>query len=277
MTAEPALLDRLEGFYDAVPRAGARVEDHGPLTLFVRDGLGWPFYARPALGHPGPISADDVARVRARQRELRVPEAFEWVHETSPTLRAAAEDAGLEVHAHPLMVLDPDAPAPAVPAPADGVSVRILAAADPALPTALTVPHLAFADPGTRIGTAGTTALTALVPLHADRAAIERAAGRILAGLTVFAAAVDGTTSLCAGQYNPVGEVCEIVGIGTLPSARRRGHALAVTAALVQDAVTNGMRTVFLSAGDDDVARLYARLGFRRVGTALIAEPGPAH
>lgn len=30
---------------------------------------------------------------------------------------------------------------------------------------------------------------------------------------------------------------------------------------------------VFLSAGDDDVARVYARLGFRRIGTALIAEP----
>ena len=29
-----------------------------------------------------------------------------------------------------------------------------------------------------------------------------------------------------------------------------------------------------LSAGDEDVARVYARLGFRRVGTALIAERG---
>jgi hypothetical protein len=31
--------------------------------------------------------------------------------------------------------------------------------------------------------------------------------------------------------------------------------------------------TVFLSAGDDDIARIYARLGFRRFATALIAEP----
>lgn len=269
-----SVLQQLEGFYDAVPRAGARTEDHGPLTLFVREGGGWPFYARPALGHPGPVGAADVARVRARQRELGVPEALEWVDETTPTLRAAAEAAGLAVHAHPLMVLDPAAAgAQTTPTLSDGLSVRILPPADPALPTALTVPHLAFAAPGTRIGTAGTPALNALVPLHADRAAVERAIARIDAGLTVIAAAVDGTTALCAGQYNPVGEVCEIVGIGTLPAARRRGLAHAVTAALVTDALARGLRTVFLSAGDEDVARIYARLGFRRVGTALIAEP----
>ena len=28
-----------------------------------------------------------------------------------------------------------------------------------------------------------------------------------------------------------------------------------------------------LAASDDDVARIYARIGFRRVGTAMIAEP----
>jgi N-acetylglutamate synthase-like GNAT family acetyltransferase len=268
-----SVLDQLEGFYDAVPRAGARVEDHGPLTLFVREGAGWPFYARPALGHSGPVSAADVARVRARQRELRIPEAFEWVEESAPTLRAAAEGAGLSVHAHPLMVLDPAA-ALAPPAPADGLSVRILTVGDPALPTALTVPHLAFAHPGTGIGAPGTTALTALVPLHADPASVDRATARIDARLTVFAAAVDGTTSLCVGQYNPVGQVCEIVGVGTLPAARRRGLAHAVTATLVAHALAEGLRTVFLSAGDEDVARIYARLGFRRVGTALIAEPG---
>ncbi|MFB7090564.1 GNAT family N-acetyltransferase [Streptomyces sp. NPDC056296] len=60
---------------------------------------------------------------------------------------------------------------------------------------------------------------------------------------------------------------------GTLPAARRRGLALTVTAALVADARSRGAATVFLSAGDNDVAQIYARLGFRTVGTALIAEP----
>ncbi|WP_308686579.1 GNAT family N-acetyltransferase [Streptomyces caniferus] len=79
---------------------------------------------------------------------------------------------------------------------------------------------------------------------------------------------------MCAGQHRPVGKVSEIVGVGTLPAARRRGLGLAVTAALVADARSRGVETVLLSAGDEDVARLYARLGFRSVATALIAEPG---
>jgi predicted GNAT family acetyltransferase len=31
--------------------------------------------------------------------------------------------------------------------------------------------------------------------------------------------------------------------------------------------------TVFLSASDNAVARIYARIGFRGIGTAMIAEP----
>lgn len=53
----------------------------------------------------------------------------------------------------------------------------------------------------------------------------------------------------------------------------RQGLALGVTAALVAQALERGARTVFLSAGDEDVARVYGRIGFRRVATALIAEP----
>ncbi|NEB80806.1 GNAT family N-acetyltransferase, partial [Streptomyces sp. SID14478] len=101
------LLDQVERYYDTVPRAASRVEDFGSLTLFVREGPGWPYYARPALrpGAPAP-SASDVKEVRARQRELGAPEAFEWVAETTPGMRAAAEEAGLAVQAYPLMALE---------------------------------------------------------------------------------------------------------------------------------------------------------------------------
>jgi hypothetical protein len=37
----------------------------------------------------------DVEAVRARQRELGVPEAFEWVHETTPALLALMREAGM--------------------------------------------------------------------------------------------------------------------------------------------------------------------------------------
>ncbi|MFF8934528.1 GNAT family N-acetyltransferase [Streptomyces paradoxus] len=271
---ERALLDRLETYYDAVPRHGARVEEHGPLTLFVREGRGWPFYARPARGWSGPLRATDVRKVRARQRELGVPESFEWVAETTPTLRAAAEESGLVVHEHPLMVLDPGTPAAHADGVSGSVSVRITGADDPLLPGALAVPHLAFAEPGTHVGLAGTPQLAEAIDARVADGSVERAMLRIRAGLTAVAAAVEDGSVLSAGQHQPLAGASEIVGVGTLPAARRRGLARAVTAALVADARSRGAATVFLSAGDDDVARGYARLGFRTIGTALIAEPG---
>ncbi|MET9414306.1 GNAT family N-acetyltransferase [Streptomyces klenkii] len=270
------LLARIEQYYDAVPRSGARTEDFGPLTLFVREGRGWPFYARPALGWSGAVSAGDVARVRARQRELGIPESFEWVAETTPALRAAAEEAGLTVHEHPLMALGPDAPPPALPAlpeSADGLELRIVGPEDPVLPSALAVPRLAFADPGTRTGAAGTAELHEATRAAAADGSVEQMAARIRAGLTRVAAAVEDGSALCSGQHQPVGPVSEIVAVGTLPAARRRGLGQAVTGALLADARSRGAGTVFLSAGDEDVARIYGRLGFRRVATALIAEP----
>ncbi|MFJ8430645.1 GNAT family N-acetyltransferase [Kitasatospora sp. NPDC094019] len=266
-------MEAIEGYYDAVPRGSARVEDFGPLSLFVSEGVDWPYYARPAPGHQGPAAtAGDVDRVRARQRELGLPEAFEWVAEHDPLLRAAVEEAGLTVHEHPLLVLGPQDDPGNASGP-DGVSVRVLAADDPALAEALAVPHLAFGEPGTGVGSAGPAELAVrAAALRADGAAA-RLAGRITAGRTVLAAAFGDGTVLCAGQHNPVGGITEVVGVGTLPSARRRGLALAVTSALVAHARAGGARTVFLSAADEEVARIYRRAGFRPFATALIAEP----
>jgi predicted GNAT family acetyltransferase len=36
------------------------------------------------------------------------------------------------------------------------------------------------------------------------------------------------------------------------------------------------VQTIFLSASDEAVARVYARIGFREIGTAMIAEPPAA-
>ncbi|MFE2050980.1 GNAT family N-acetyltransferase [Streptomyces sp. NPDC059459] len=270
---ERALLDRLEEYYDAVPRHSARAEGHGPLTLFVREGQGWPFYARPARGWSGTLNASDVQKVRVRQRELGIPESFEWVAETTPKLRAAVEESGLVVHEHPLMVLDPGTTVASPEGLSDSVEVRIVGADDPVLPGALAVPHLAFAEPGTCVGLAGTPQLAQAIDALVADGSVDHAIVRIRAGLTVVAAAVEHGLALSAGQHQPLAGVSEIVGVGTLPAVRRRGLALAVTAALVADARSQGAATVFLSAGDDDVARVYARLGFRKIGTALIAEP----
>jgi predicted GNAT family acetyltransferase len=89
----------------------------------------------------------------------------------------------------------------------------------------------------------------------------------------VLATASGPNGPLAAGSYQLSDSVAEITGVGVLPASRRRGLGAAVTHALAFDAVGRGARTVFLSATDATVARVYARLGFREIGTAMIAEP----
>jgi hypothetical protein len=99
------VIERIDAFCDAVPRGRARAEEHGPLVLFVPTGPGWPYYARPLRGTRVPITGVAVRRVRARQRELIIPESFEWIEQAAPGMAVAAAEGGLEVQAHPLLVL----------------------------------------------------------------------------------------------------------------------------------------------------------------------------
>jgi hypothetical protein len=114
-----ALIDSIDEYCDAVPRRAARAEAHGPFVLFVKEGEGWPYYARPARGAVAEPTAEDVHAVRGRQRELGLPEAFEWIDDVSPLVRQAAVDGGLRVADHPLMVHD-DSTAPAQREPGGG-------------------------------------------------------------------------------------------------------------------------------------------------------------
>jgi N-acetylglutamate synthase-like GNAT family acetyltransferase len=264
-----ALLLRLERYLDVVPRSGAGVEAFGSLTLFTRVGAGWPYYARPTLGWTGPVTADDLEAVRTRQRELAIPEAFEWVDDTTPSLRPVAEAAGLVVEQLPLMALGHTL---AVTTPPD-VRIRIVPFDDPDLAAASAVAEIGFGMPGTAPGTAGPAerddAMTAMSP-----EGLANTRERMRLGLTVMAVAEsDAEGPLCVGWHQPVDDTAEIVGVATLPSARRRGLAAALTARLVDDARERGVKTVFLTAGSDDVARVYARVGFARVGTSCIAVP----
>jgi ribosomal protein S18 acetylase RimI-like enzyme len=290
------VFDRLERFYDAVPRDGAVAEDIGSLVLFVRKGAGWPYYARPRLAADRAPSAADITAVRNRQRELGVPEAFEWVHEHDPDLLAVARSAGLQVLLAPLLVLEPAALLPDLPLP--GAAVRIVDPASPSFGADVAarqaVGRLGFSAPqnaatgvagdapvllddlaadGTlAAGPAGPAERDAVEPPGVEEVAGERR--RAAAGLVVSALVESPTEGVLAGGVlQRVGRVAEIAGVATLPSARRRGFASQLTAALARHAVADGVDLVFLSAGDDDVARLYTRVGFRRIGTACIAEP----
>ena len=213
---------------------------------------------------------EEIAAVRARQRDLGVPEALEWIHELVPGLLGIARGARMQVREAPLMVLGegrwrtPDSP--------DGITVRLLKPGDRALASSGAVQYIGFANLGTAVGEAG--------PEERDASAVGQSAveldflsERIRCGLTQPAVAEDEGGVLAAGSHQLVGEVSAIVGVATLPSARRRGLGALVTARLVQDARERGAEVVFIEAADADVARIYGRLGFERVGTACIAEP----
>lgn len=273
---------RLERFYDALPRPYARAEEHGGLVLFVREGEGWPYYARPIIGADTP-SAADITAVRQRQRDLGVPEAFEWVHETTPDLLAVARSAGLGVLLAPLLVLDPAALVPDLPV--TGGTIRLLDPSSPAFPAELAasraVAQLAFGAPATTAPlTDGALLVEPAGPRERD-AAVASLPESLVASETARAqsgayrtAVVDSPDGILAtGAYMRSGDIAEIAGVATLPSARRRGYASQLTAILAREALRSGVATVFLSAGDDDVARLYTKVGFRRIGTACIAEP----
>jgi len=270
--SEYEIIERIDAFCDAVPRQRARAEVIGPLVLFVPVGAGWPYYARPRVDERLTIAATDVRSVRARQRELLIPESFEWIEQTSPGMAAAATAAGLQVHAHPLLVLGQLAPPPEVP---PRVSVRVVTPGDPDLDLVWAVPGVAFGHPGTNVGEAGVIERDKVAADH-DGGTIDLLRERLQSGRSVLATASGPNGPLAAGSYQLADGIAEITGVGVLPASRRRGLGAAVTHALALDAIARGARTVFLSATDAAVARVYARLGFREIGTAMIAEPASA-
>jgi ribosomal protein S18 acetylase RimI-like enzyme len=274
MTAEAGdahLLERIEAYFDAAPRPAADVEEHGGLTLFVSR-IPWRYGGRPRLGLTDDVGADDVAAVRARQRELGVREAFEWVHETTPSLAGAAAAAGLAVRRAPLLALDPEDWTP--PSAPDGVGVRMLEPDDPALMDAQATIELAFAADDLGAAEAGPEE-RALVRTELGDLGFIR--DRLRAGLTAMAVAEGEPEGvLGAGSHQPAGTVTEVTGVGTMPAARRHGIGAAVTGRLVEDAQAGGVDLVFLSAADDEVARMYGRLGFRNIGTACFGRPAAA-
>ncbi|HVT67529.1 MAG TPA: GNAT family N-acetyltransferase [Trebonia sp.] len=263
------IIERIDAFCDAQPRERARAEQYGPLVLFVPVKPGFPYYARPRLGRRAAVTSADVRTVRARQRELGLPQSFEWVEQVAPDMAAAATGAGLRVHRHPTLVLGTLAPPPPRPA---SVAVRIVRADDPELIQAWAVPGVAFGHPGSEIGRAGLIERDKLAADH-DAASIDVVRERLRSGRSVLATAAGPDGPLASGSYQYADGVAEITGIGVLPASRRRGLGAAVTHALAAHARARATRIVFLSAADSDAARIYARLGFREVCTVVIAEP----
>ncbi len=302
-------LAQLEDYYDSAPPARSRVEEIGPFTLFVAES-GWPYYARPRLGWsrkarppeegaqppeegaqppeegaqppeegaqpPEAATVDDVREVLSRQRQLGVPQALEWVDETTPGLVDVVRSAGAIVERCPLLRLDGD--------PVGTAGTARMLNPDNRTDIASTQAAIAvsFENGGTATGAAGLEArdehvrsggldkLDHLEPLR------ERLAEGKVRMAAVSSPDAPHAGPVGGGSYIPVRRVAEIVGVGVLPAFRRRGLAGDLTYVLAQDALERGVTTVFCSAQSDDVARVYEAVGFRRVGTACIAAVEPA-
>jgi predicted N-acetyltransferase YhbS len=264
----PGLLECIERYFVAAPLPDARIHRLGALDVPIGDPA-WPYPARPRVGE-GPVTADDVRAAAALQEESGLPAALEWVPECSPETAAAARAAGLTVEELPLLVaVDPvELLLPA------GVRLYVVGADDPELPRYQLVAATAFAHPG-GASDAGD------VPLDTSdeaRARTEVLRERIASGRTVLMVAVENGEPVAVGSHQPVDvdgtEVSEVVGVATLPRLRGRGLGAGVTSALVAHA-TETADMVFLAAGDDDVARVYERVGFARLATSAVADRSP--
>jgi ribosomal protein S18 acetylase RimI-like enzyme len=270
-TEGDALLRRIDAYLDTVPRTASDPEPVGPFTLFVGREGGWQYYARPTPG-VSTVSAADVTTLRERQRELRVPEAIEWIQDLVPGLAPAAKGAGMAVRSHPLLHLaEPDfRPS----ADVTGFDIRLITP-DEDLASFQAVATIGFGEPGTGTGPTGVESL-AEVQRAVPPGMVAFVQDRLSRGLTVTGAAFRKGVPVAVGSHQPLDGAAEVVGVATLPAFRRRGLGGAVTSWLVEDALERGVTTIFLSAGDDTIARVYERLGFRTIGTAGGAEPpGP--
>ena len=257
----------IEAYFDTAPRERADVEACGPFTIFVSRAP-WPFYARPRPDNTAEITVDHVRAVVERQRALGTAVQIEWQHDLAPDLRATATEAGLVATLKPLMVHDPFV---RVPLGIDGWNLELVGPEEPDLARIRSAVIVGWRQVDTDTGPAGAAERDAL---PVDQVALDFVRAELADGRRSMAVARnDHDGPVAVGQHRLRGDVTEIVGIGVLPAFRRRGLAAAVTAMLVDDAYARGARMVMLTAESDAVARIYERIGFRRIGSAGVAEP----
>jgi predicted N-acetyltransferase YhbS len=264
----PGLLDCVESYFAASPLPDAEIRPVGALDVPLSDPA-WPYPARPRPG-ADPVTADDVRGAIALQQEADLPAALEWVPERAPATSAAARAAGLVVDELPLLVAVDEVEL-LLPT---GVRLYVVGAEDPELPHYQRVAATAFATPGGPADVGD-------VPLDTSAEALARTAvlrERIASGRTVMMVAVENGAPVAVGSHQPVDidgtEVSEIVGVATHPRLRGRGLGAGIASALVAHA-RESADMVFLAAGDDDVARVYERVGFARLASTAVADLRP--
>ncbi|MFJ4966214.1 Acetyltransferase (GNAT) family protein [Streptomyces sp. ADI96-02] len=227
-----------------------RTPDHyrvGPFT--VRHNPGWELkYANYAIpdrdARPTP---DDVAAlVEAFRERARLPR-LEFLPAWAPAVEPALLAAGFTVEKRaPLLACAPDDLVP--PKPVDGLRIAV-PEGDAEFTDAARVQHHGFGGEGE--------------PEEGTADWLRSAASD---GGVAALAVLDGSAAGAGGCSIAVDGLSELTGLAVAAPFRRRGVGAALSAWLTGRAFAQGCRAVWLEPGGPDVERVYASIGYRRIG-----------
>ena len=185
----------------------------------------------------------------------RIPR-LEYIAEFAPALAGALEQHGFVLEeTAPLMISDRETFKPAASIP----SLRISSVnnhTDPiaAMQSVVTIQRRSFGD------------------ADAVAASLEEAeaVGKRFHANLFYLAELDGVPAGAGSLQLPYNGIGEVAGIATLGKFRRRGIASALTSAIAEHAFDTGLDALFIMAADQNVRRIYNRLGFEDCGHVLV-------
>ncbi|MET7493752.1 GNAT family N-acetyltransferase [Streptomyces sp900116325] len=237
-----------------------RSPDHlriGPFT--VRHNPDWQLkYANYAIPDQGaePTAADVQALIAAFRERDRMPR-LEYLPGGAPAVEPALLAAGFTVENRaPILACAPADLLP--PKPVDALVITE-PATDAEFDAAARVQHHGYGGTGE--------------PEGGEAAWLRNAAA---GGGVAALATVDGVPAGAGGCSVPVDGLTELAGLAVADTFRRRGIGAALSAHLTATAFARACRVVWLEPGDADVERIYAGIGYRRIGEKLNISLDPA-
>jgi GNAT superfamily N-acetyltransferase len=260
----------LAQLFDELLNAQWQPERVGPFGIW-KSVAPWPHPIRPLAGTN--VTAADLDALAARLAELGMNPNIEWVLDEHPELEGLLLERGAEIVRTPALAYDETTSIEAPQLPS-GYRVYKQQADDPArdLLAGRTVGDLSFGNAGLAVGSVGASERDAQIAegLESDagRAYVDYSRLRLVSDdfdMLVIADA-DGIVARAAVLSGAAGS--ELAGVATLPAYRRQGLAAAITHAAIASVSSAGKLPLALTAADEDVARIYERLGFIRVATA---------
>lgn len=223
----------------------------GPFV--IRYAPDWPSphanYAIPDVGaDPSPADVQALIDVfRARDRKPRL----EYLPSCAPLVEPALLAAGFAVENRPAVMACARGEL-ADPGPRPGYVLQE-PATEADFVRAARVQHTAYGQSGE--------------PAPGEIGWLRRAAGN--GGVVALAATGEGTAVGAGACSVPARGLSELAGLAVAVGFRRRGIAAALSAYLTAGAFRRGCGAVWLEPGDPDIARIYARIGYRPVGEKL--------